>query len=143
MVTEWLQWLPLHAMRATTGAAAMAYAASFYGPFTTEKLPLLIAALISGGLLGLLLWSDVWDTVRLLSPAALQPFADTLARDGLAAGELLGSKFVGCALAPPPSLAALCMCHCGSDRSLLLLPPSALSQATMRFWVRCPTTTLS
>ena len=89
MLTERLQWLPRYGMRATTGAAATTYFASFFGPFTTEKLPWLIAAHIFGGLLGLVLWSAVWDAVRLLFPAALRPFADMLAREGLVAGELL------------------------------------------------------
>ena len=89
MLTERLQWLPLHAMQATSGAAAMAYAASFYGPFTTDELPWLIAALVFGGLLGLGLWSEAWDAVRLLFPAALPPIADPVAQQGLVAGELL------------------------------------------------------
>ena len=94
MLTERLQWLPRYGMRATTGAAAMSYFASYFGPFTTEKLPWLIAAHIFGGLLGLVFWSPVWDFVRLLLPAALLPVADMLAQEGLAAGEL----FEVCAL---------------------------------------------
>lgn len=85
-VFERPHWLALGAIQAAAGACWLCYILSFFAAF--GPLSLLIT-LSFGSVLGVLCWDSAWRIVWRFLPAMVQPYAETWARDGLVAGELL------------------------------------------------------